>query len=102
MEEHWLTVSFFGLPPQKGNRKQNSLFFCRLPFEVIQCDSIRLQLALQSFFESQANDFCGLCFGHIFCPFCARLHSLSFAFSSLSLYVLLCQVIWVALSLFMA
>lgn len=38
-EEHWLTVSFFGLPPQKGNRKQNSLFFCRLPFEVIRFDS---------------------------------------------------------------
>lgn len=47
-EEHWLTVSFFGLPPQKGNRKQNSLFFCRLPFEVIRFDSIRFVSNLPS------------------------------------------------------
>lgn len=66
---------------ETGNRTHS---FCRLPFEVIRFDSIRLQLALESFFESQANDFCGLFFGHIFCPFCARLPSLSFAFSSLS------------------
>lgn len=68
--------------PTKGKQETELTLFVGCLSKLF--DSIRLQLALESFFESQANDFCGLFFGHIFfCPFCARLPSLSFAFSSL-------------------